>query len=180
MAQVNSDLRALAVERSRVIVGTTLAALMIFDSHFACVWCGDSRVYRQRAGGLAQLSRDHSEVQDLIDRGVLAKDEAKAWPRRNVVTRALGATEVAALEIVDGPVLAGDRFLLCTDGLTAHVEDDEIASHLAGADPQVICNAMIALTLRRGAIDNVSVVVVICDDLEVTVLRPRARPREPS
>ena len=88
------------------ILGTTLVALMVHGTHFACVWCGDSRVYLRRNGKLAQISRDHSEVQELIDRGVLRKEEAKTWPRRNVVTRALGATDEPELEIVDGPAYA--------------------------------------------------------------------------
>ena len=99
--------------------------------HYACVWCGDSRAYRLRAGALTQISRDHSEVQDLIDRGVLEPHEARNWPRRNVITRALGVADQAALEIGDGPIMAGDRFLLCSDGLTNHVADGEIAA-LAG------------------------------------------------
>ncbi len=67
---------------------------------------------------MTQITRDHSEAQDLVDRGVLDLEEARTWPRRNVVTRALGATDEAELEIVDGPSVAGDRFLLCSDGLT--------------------------------------------------------------
>ena len=172
---VNGQLRALAGRDGRRVIGATLAALLIYGAHFACLWCGDSRVYRRRGGALSQLSHDHSEVQDLVDRGVLDKAEAKTWPRGNIVTRAIGAADQAELEIVDGPVATGDRFLICSDGLTAHVEDEEIAAHLAGADPQAICNGLIALTLARGATDNVSVVVVFCDDDERTVLALRDR-----
>jgi serine/threonine protein phosphatase PrpC len=177
---VNGALRELARREGRPVIGATLAALLIYGAHFACVWCGDSRVYRLRDGVLEQLSHDHSEVQDLVDRGVLDKAEAKSWPRGNIVTRAIGASDQAELEIVDGPVASSDRFLICSDGLTAHVEDDEIAAHLAGADPRSICDALIALTLQRGAADNVSVVVVVCDDREVTVLTPGALLRDPS
>jgi protein phosphatase len=120
-----------------------------------------------------QISRDHSELQDLLDRGVLDKEEAKVWPRRNVVTRALGATDEAALEIVDGPVVAGDRFLLCTDGLTNHVEDAEIAALLAADDPQKSCDDLVALTLVRGAKDNVTAVLVVCDADERTIRSER-------
>jgi len=167
---VNGALRDLARREGRAVIGATLAALLIYGGHFACVWCGDSRVYLLRAGALRQLSHDHSEVQDLVDRGILDKAEAKSWPRGNVVTRAIGAADQAELEIVDGPAESGDRFLICSDGLTAHVEDGEIATHLAGADPQAICDGLIALTLERGAVDNVSVVVVFCEESEVTVL----------
>ena len=160
---VNSDLRAMAHARNGAILGTTLAALMVHGTNFACVWCGDSRVYLRRNGRLAQVSRDHSEVQELIDRGVLRKEEASTWPRRNVVTRALGATDDPELEIVDGPAYAGDRFLLCSDGLTVHVADDEIAASLEGAHPQSAVDDLLRLTLERGASDNVSIIIVDCE-----------------
>jgi len=89
IAAAHEDLRALARHEGRPVIGSTLAALIIYEANYACVWCGDSRVYRLRSGALAQLSHDHSEVQDLVDRGVLEKAEAKSWPRANVVTRAI-------------------------------------------------------------------------------------------
>jgi serine/threonine protein phosphatase PrpC len=160
IVRVNAQLRALARSRGASVMGTTLAALMVHGAHFACVWCGDSRVYLRRGGELSQLSRDHSEVQELIERGVLDKDEARIWPRRNVVTRALGVGDQAELEIVDGPGYAGDRFLVCSDGLTTHVADHEIATLLAADDPQQASDDLLAMTLRRGASDNVSLIVV--------------------
>jgi len=171
IAGVNTDLRAMARARNGGILGTTLAALMVHGTHFACVWCGDSRVYLRRNGKLAQISRDHSEVQELIDRGVLRKEEAKTWPRRNVVTRALGATDEPELEIVDGPAYAGDRFLLCSDGLTVHVAEDEIAALLESPDPERAVDDLLRLTLKRGASDNVSIIVVDC---EADAARPDA------
>ena len=159
----HDELRAFARREGRGLVGSTLAALLIFDNHFACVWCGDSRVYRWRGGKLDQVSHDHSEVQELIDRGALDKDDAKTWPRANIVTRAVGATEALELEIVDSPVAAGERFLLCSDGLSAHVDEPEIAAALAAGEPRVVCEALVGLTLKRGARDNVSVIVVFCD-----------------
>jgi serine/threonine protein phosphatase PrpC len=160
---VNAELRALATARSTWAVGTTIAAILIRGAHYACVWCGDSRVYLLRESTLTQISRDHSEVQDLIDLGVLEPHEARTWPRRNVITKALGVADQAALDIRDGPILAGDRFLLCSDGLTNHVEDIEIAALLAADDPEKACARLITLTLQRGASDNVSVVIVACD-----------------
>ena len=168
IVRVNADLRALARARAEAILGTTLVALMIHGAHFACVWCGDSRGYLMRNGKLSQVSRDHSEVQELIDRGLLRKDEARSWPRRNVVTRALGATDEAELEIVDGPAYAGDRFLLCSDGLTTHVADDEIAALLTAVHPQRAVDELLRLTLERGASDNVSIIVVDCEQAEAT------------
>jgi serine/threonine protein phosphatase PrpC len=163
MVGVNADLRALAIESAKRIVGTTIAAILIHGTHYACVWCGDSRAYLMRAGALTQLSRDHSEVQDLVDRGILEPHEAKAWPRRNIITKALGVADQAALDIRDGPLLNGDRFLLCSDGLTNHVEDGEIEALLGAEDPRKACARLITLTLQRGASDNVSIIIVDCE-----------------
>jgi protein phosphatase len=108
-------------------------------------------------------------VQDLIDRGILEPDEAKTWPRRNVITRALGVADRAELEIADGPARAGDRFLLCSDGLTGHLSDAEIGAVLAEGAPQKACDELIAQTLQRGANDNVTIIVVACEDTGRTV-----------
>ncbi len=160
---VNAELRSLARSHNKRIVGTTLVALIVHGVHYACVWCGDSRAYLYRDAKLSQLTRDHSEVQELVDRGVITKEQARTWPGRNVITRALGASDQAELEIVDGQVHAGDRFLLCSDGLIAHVSDDEIVKGLAAANPQEACDDLLKLTLGRGASDNVSIIVVDCD-----------------
>ena len=159
----NAEMRALARAKGAHLIGTTLAALLIHDSHYACVWCGDSRVYLLRDGDLTRLTRDHSEVQDLLDRGLIDEDEARVWPRRNIVTRALGVSETPELEIVDGPVRLGDRFLLCSDGLTGHVTDPELRVLMAGADLAMAARELIDLTLRRGAKDNVTAVLVACE-----------------
>ena len=163
VARVNSDLRALALTRETEVVGTTLVALLVHSENFACVWCGDSRAYLRRGGALSQISRDHSEVQELIDNGLLDEEKAKTWPHRNVVTRALGATDKPELDLVDGRIYSGDRFLLCSDGLTTHVAQDEIAAMLSIASPQSAVDRLLALTLDRGASDNISIIVVDCE-----------------
>ncbi len=160
IAESNREMRERARAESRAIMGTTLVALLIFGGHFACLWCGDSRAYLLRAGALRRLTHDHSETQDLVDRGVLEPEEAKHWPRRSVLTRALGANDTAEVDLVSDVLASGDAFLLCSDGLTGHVDDAEIAVELAGADPQAVCDRLIALTLQRGASDNVTAVVV--------------------
>ena len=160
IADANRQMRDYARAERCAIMGTTLVALLIFGGHFACLWCGDSRAYLLRDGRLRRLTHDHSETQDLVDRGVLDADEAKTWPRRSVLTRALGASEMAQVDIVSGVLARGDAFLLCSDGLTGHLDDAEIAAELADADPQVVCNRLIALTLQRGAGDNVTAVAL--------------------
>jgi serine/threonine protein phosphatase PrpC len=165
IVRVNSDLRALALAREAVVVGTTLVALIVHGAHFACIWCGDSRAYLRRDGVLWQISRDHSEAQELIDHGLLDEEGARTFPRRNVVTRALGATDQAELDLVDGRIYSGDRFLLCSDGLTVHVAKDEIAAMLSSEDPQSAVDGLLNLTLSRGASDNISIIVVDCQGL---------------
>ena len=115
-------------------------------------------------GRARQISHDHSEVQDLIDRGVLDAVEAKTWPRRNVVTRAIGVAVEAEFELGEGPISAGDRFLLCSDGLTNHVDGRRNRRRAwRRATEAGVCEDLIALTLQRGASDNVSLIIVACD-----------------
>src|SRR4051794_20448370 len=152
--RANASIRKVAALRGGII-GSTLAALLVFGRHYACVWSGDSRVYLLRNGDLRQLSRDHSEVQDLVDSGAMTLAEARTSPQRNVITRAIGVTPEPELEITQGDLQDGDRFLICSDGLTTHVEDVEIKHTIDRQEAQSACNALIALTLERGATDNV-------------------------
>jgi serine/threonine protein phosphatase PrpC len=124
------------------------------------VWAGDSRIYLYRRGQLFQLSRDHTEVQELLDRGAISPEEARTWPRRNVITRAIGVWEDLSLEMAHGQIQPDDKFLICSDGLIAHVSDDEIRDMLEGNPPEETCRSLIALTLARGGSDNVTVVVI--------------------
>jgi len=157
----NARLRELARSRGVGVVGATLAVLLAHGTDYACVWSGDSRVYRIRGGAILQLSRDHTEVQDLIASGVLRPERAASWPRRNIVTRAIGVHDTPELDIEQGGLEIGDVFVLCSDGLTEHVEDREILSAVVGeASAQAACDRLLALTLERGAQDNVTVVVV--------------------
>ena len=156
----NREIREISSARNGAVIGSTLAALLAFESQYACMWAGDSRIYRLRAGALSQLSRDHTEVQQLLDEGVLSSEEAAHWPRRNVITRAIGALEDPPLDIAHGQILPDDKFLICSDGLTAHVSDDEIRDRLRQGDARQVCQSLIDLTLSRGGTDNVTVVVV--------------------
>ena len=159
VVMANREIRALAAQDG-LTIGSTLAALLAFEGQYACMWVGDSRIYRLRNGKLSQLSRDHTEMQDLIDRGLLTREEAAVWPRRNVVTRAIGAVDELTFDIAHGRIHANDRFLICSDGLTAHVMDAEIGSALAGKSIESACNDLIGLALERGGTDNVTVVAV--------------------
>jgi serine/threonine protein phosphatase PrpC len=134
--------------------------LLAHERHFACVWSGDSRIYLVHDGSISLQSRDHTEVQELVSEGKLSPSEARTWPRRNVITRAIGVNADPELEIRDGVLRAGDAFVLCSDGLTGHVEDREILERVVNSESQHACDALVDLTLSRGAADNVTVVVV--------------------
>ncbi len=145
-------------------VGATLVALLAYDRHFACIWSGDSRIYLLRGGQYQQVTVDHTEVNELLRTGAITPEQATTWPRRNVITRAIGVHDRPMTDERAGALAHGDTFLLCSDGLTEHVEDHEMAEALSRFDPQGACDALVQLTLSRGARDNVTVVVVRCLD----------------
>nr|WP_276592607.1 MULTISPECIES: PP2C family serine/threonine-protein phosphatase [unclassified Methylobacterium] len=159
--RANAALRALGQARD-CIIGSTVAVLLLFGRDFACVWAGDSRIYRIRAGAIEQLTRDHTEGRDLFERGILNAAELAAWPRRHVLTRAVGVHERPAVDLEQGSVLPGDVFVICSDGLTGHVADRDILMVADTAEPRGACDALLGLTLERGASDNVTVVVIRC------------------
>ena len=123
--KANETLRE-EIRRRGATMGATLVVLLVHQRHFACVWSGDSRIYLVRSGQITQVSRDHTEVQDMVDRGVMTPDEAKRSPRRHVITHAIGVHEMPELDIESGEIADGDVFILCSDGLTEHVADTEI------------------------------------------------------
>jgi protein phosphatase len=153
----------------RAGMGTTLVGLAVTQSsrsgdQFLVFNVGDSRCYRLRDGAIVQLSHDHSVVQELVDRGLIGAAEAETHPQRNVVTRSLGRGLELEVDWFTAEPETGDRYLVCSDGLTRELTDGEIASILGRADdPQVIADALVADAVERGARDNVSVVVVHVD-----------------
>ena len=158
----NARLIDIGRQRGGVIIGTTVAVLLAFDGYFACVWSGDSRIYMVRQDNITQVSRDHTEVQDLLTSGVITPEEAGTWSGSNAITRAIGVVDLPELEMSSGALDAGDIFVMCTDGLTRHVEDREILQCVTAKIPQEACEQLIMLTLERGAVDNVTVIVVQC------------------
>jgi protein phosphatase len=159
VATANGRLKEISRERGGSVIGATLAVLLAFDGYYACVWSGDSRIYVVRSGEILQLSRDHTEVQELLVNGVITAEEAKTWSGSNVITRAIGVYDEPELEITSGPLQAGDSFVICSDGLTRHVEDTEIRDRVTTKLPQQACDELIALALERGGLDNVTIVV---------------------
>ena len=156
----NTDLIRLArsTQRPRTI-GTTIVGLVVTQDRFGCFWAGDSRAYRIRDGEIAQLTRDHSLVQGLVDAGMLDPAEAEDHPNANVVTRAVGASETLEVDTSTGDARAGDIFLLASDGLTRVVTEDEIYSELS-APIEAAADSLLQTVLSRGAPDNVSLILV--------------------
>ncbi|ABQ31285.1 MULTISPECIES: PP2C family protein-serine/threonine phosphatase [Acidiphilium] len=162
---VNETHHALLHEASqrgpRAVIASTIAILILRDDHFACLWAGDSRVYLLRGGELTQLTRDHSLVQALVDEGRLTPEAAEHHPQANVITRAVGADDAdLELDKVIGRIEPGDRFLLCSDGLSKTLPEAEIAALLGSPDGVPPPELLIAATLARKGNDNVTAVVV--------------------
>ncbi|WP_299154036.1 protein phosphatase 2C domain-containing protein [uncultured Tateyamaria sp.] len=170
LTRANATIQAHAVEVGRGTIGATVAALIIQQDHFACIWSGDSRVYRMRGQKLTRVTRDHTEVQALLDAGSITAEQAESWPRKNVITRAIGVTELPECDMVEGTLEDGDLFLLCSDGLTEYFEDSELAEVLyEGVDFPLdgMCAHLVGTALARGGKDNVSVVIVRCHRLSL-------------
>ena len=155
-----NDLIVAEGEKSGHTVGTTVVALLVVGDRLACLWSGDSRAYRLRGGALRQLTRDHSQVAELVDAGLITEAEARTHPLGNVVTRAIGVARGLALDVVEDGLAPGDTVLLCSDGLNKCLEDVEIAQLLGDNDPATGCETLVAAVLDRGAPDNVSVILV--------------------
>jgi serine/threonine protein phosphatase PrpC len=149
-------------------MGTTLTAMVVLRAdttgdaaRFALVNVGDSRTYLLRNGELHRATVDHSYVQELVNTGHISEDEARSHPRRNIVTRALGIEPTVRVDTWLVPMVNGDRFILCSDGLVDEVHDNDIASIAIGeANPQLAAEQLIAKAKANGGRDNVTVVVV--------------------
>ncbi len=172
--RANEHILAAGAEREdRSGMGTTLTGIGVVGTgqldqgeQLAVFNVGDSRVYRFTAGQLEQLTVDHSAVQELVDAGRLSAQAARSHPRRNVVTRSLGSDPGPAPDLWLVPPAAGDRFLVCSDGLTGELEDPAIAALLeANSDPQAAADQLVGQALAAGGNDNVTAVVL--DVLEV-------------
>ena len=160
LSHVDVHLRARAkAVGPQTVIASTVACLLVYGEEFAAVWSGDSRVYQLRDGGLQRLSADHSRLQELIDARLLSPEEGRHHPEAHIVTQAIGAGRLHFGTRV-GMVRPGDRFLLCSDGLTNMVADDEIAAALATGDSQLVAEQLRDLVLSRGAVDNVTIIVV--------------------
>jgi len=143
-------------------MGTTLVAVQFYDNKFVVAHVGDSRLYRMRDHFLTRLTRDHSLLQEQIDKGIISPEEARFAPNRNLVTRALGVDASVETELNDYEVLPGDIYLLCSDGLNDMAEDREIAAIMTAfsTNLQLCATQLIQMANEHGGRDNVSVILV--------------------
>ncbi len=141
-------------------MGSTLVALVIADGSYALLWVGDSRAYRLRDGKFTLLSHDHTQVQEMVARGILTAEQAAGHPMGHILSRAVGVQKEVAIDEVEGDVRPGDVFLLCSDGLHGIVEEREIAARLGRAAPGEALDQLIELALANGAPDNVTAIAI--------------------
>ena len=141
-------------------MGTTLVAALIQNRKATVLNVGDSRAYSINEKGIEQISKDHSLVQMMVDRGELTSEQAKSYPGKNYITRAVGTEAVTEGDIFHRQLEKGTYLLLCSDGLTNLLDDQEVLFEVIhGADKQACCQSLVDIAKRRGAPDNVTCVI---------------------
>lgn len=149
-----------AEARGRGVIGATVAALMLAAGHFVGIWAGDSRIYLLRDGRIEMLTTDHSAVAELVLAGQMTWDEAELHPQSNAITRAVGVGEELELDKVRGETRAGDRFLICSDGLTKYATFAILQDMLTRCPIETVSDQLIQLALDGGGADNITVIVI--------------------
>jgi len=164
--QINAEILAYSVKHPKTLgMGTTLAGMALMKLgggyHWLIFNVGDSRVYRLTGGILHQETTDHSEVQELVNRGEIRRSDARTHPGRNILTRCLGTPHPPVVGMRVVPCQPGDRMLVCSDGLTSEVDDDKINIVLRKAvDPREAVDVLMGAALENGGRDNISIIVV--------------------
>jgi protein phosphatase/serine/threonine-protein phosphatase Stp1 len=157
-------------ERHGARMGTTAVVLAVRDGMFGIAWVGDSRAYLLRDRRLHRLSRDHSQVQELVDSGIITAADAAVHPMRNVLTRAVGVQDELAVDTIVDTLAGEDVVLLCSDGLHGVVSEAELADLLARQVPEVAAATMVEMCHARGAPDNITLVTVVAEEVTLVQL----------
>lgn len=158
--RANTTIRQESDRRHHATMGATVVALLITDGHFVAFWAGDSRLYRLRDGSIEMLSSDHSVVAEFVEAGEMTWDEAEHHPNSNMITRAIGVDDTLELDKIRGEVAPGDRFLLCSDGLTKYAPFAVLERHLSRDPIETVSDSLLQVALDGGGADNISVIVV--------------------
>lgn len=156
----HQTIQAEAEAREGGTMGSTAISLILRQDHFVCLWVGDSRLYHCRDGVVRQLSSDHSLVNEWVEEGKLTREEAERHPHGNVITRAIGVGELPEVAKIRGQYEPGDRFLLCSDGLSGYMDEGDIFNVLVNEPMEGIADKLIQGALDGGGRDNVTVIVV--------------------
>lgn len=146
--------------RGAGLIGATVAALMMTQGYFLGLWAGDSRIYLLRDGHIEMLTTDHSYVADLVLSGKMTWDEAEMHPHSNAITRAVGVDDELVLDKIRGETQRGDRFLVCSDGLTKYATFGILQDMLTRLPIETVSDELVQLALNGGGADNISVIVV--------------------
>jgi serine/threonine protein phosphatase Stp1 len=158
--RAHDQIRSEAAARHVDTMGATVVTLMLADGHFVAFWAGDSRLYRFREGEVEMLTTDHSAVAEMVADGEITWDEAELHPLSNMVTRAVGVGEALDLDKIRGEIHRGDRFLLCSDGLSRYATFDTLRRIVPRAPIETVTDTLLNRALEGGAGDNVSIIVV--------------------
>lgn len=174
MLNANRDLRQLsASQATQNRMATTMVAVVVAGDRAYIANVGDSRAYFWRQGELQQVTRDQSLIAKLLEEGAITEAEAATHPRRHVILYSLGSERDPRIDLYELALQPGDQILLCSDGLTRHVADDELAIILSEQDPEEATAALVRLANERGGHDNISVGVL---RVEGRSARETARP----
>jgi len=161
LLEVNKHIQEYAsVMCDNKIMGSTVVSLVIRGRLGACLWAGDSRLYRYRNGELQQLSQDHSQVEELIQQGFLKREDAINHPETNVITRAIGACEEVFIALNVFSTQIGDTYLLCSDGLYNSITDDNLVEFLSLNNAEESTSKLLSIALENNASDNVSLIII--------------------
>ncbi len=157
-------------------MGTTIAVLAVFQGQVIAANVGDSRIYMLRNGHLERLSKDHTIVSEQVEMGIMEPKDAETSPLKHVLTKNLGSAEFVTAEVFEFEPADGDRFLLCSDGLTDLVNDEELLQMIqAEENPEVLCRNCVDEALKRGGHDNTTVVSVFLSGINPPKYGPMKR-----
>ncbi len=179
MQSANSDLRRYVTQNGNRRMATTMVAAAIQEGEAYIVNVGDSRCYHWRKGVFRQVTKDHSLVARLVEEGAITEEQAENHPRKNVILFSLGSEKTPQIDIFHQPMERGDMLLLCSDGLTRHVKDAELADTLSKYRPEKAARLLIDLANERGGLDNISAAVIYYNGRKTAVVRrpaPKAVP----
>ncbi len=167
MQAANTDLRKLVAQRNEnKRMATTMVAATILDQTAYIANVGDSRGYLWRGNTLNQVTKDQSLVAKLVEEGAITEEEAAHHPHRNVILYSIGSEKTPKIDLFEVPLLPGDKLLLCSDGLTRHVEDQEISEIINRDDLDAANDRLIELAIERGGQDNISSAIIAYGDVQ--------------